>query len=385
MASVSARDVTPKAASAGDRVACLDGLRGVAAVGVVAFHFFYAFDPAPFADKARTGFGIIDLPVAALWNGRFSVAVFFVLSGFVLAASSPRTLREAPFMIALRYFRLALPAVASSVIAWAWLTGFPHAAHEAQAISGSRWFYWTYQAPIPPLSQALWEGAVGVFVEGTTKFNNPLWTMRTEFLGSVLIYGAYALIAPRWRAGAMVAGLVGLAIAQEYGLAAFCGGALVFEARHRLVSHTALGAGLCLLGLVLGGPFPGHVPGPGLGDLILSHLGTDGVREAGALCLIVSILMTQQLRRAFAHPLLLRLGELSFPLYLVHVPLICAPVSWLFVHFAPLSPASLGLLFLLLLATSLLLAGVFLVAVERPVLALLRTVRTRGRARLAAL
>ncbi|MPT21584.1 MAG: DUF1624 domain-containing protein [Starkeya sp.] len=125
------------------RVLCLDGLRGVAACSVVAFHFFYAFTPAPFTDWGRTGFGLWDTPLAVLWNGHFAVALFFVLSGFVLAASAPRTAREAPALIGLRYLRLALPALVSSALAWAWLNGFPEAAREVQAMTGSRWFRWT--------------------------------------------------------------------------------------------------------------------------------------------------------------------------------------------------------------------------------------------------
>lgn len=368
----------------GARVTCLDGLRGVAACAVVAFHFLYAFAPGVFA-KGRTGFGLSDTPLAVLWNGRFSVAIFFVLSGFVLAASCPRALREAPLLIALRYLRLAIPALVSSIIAWAWLTGFPDAGREVQALTGSSWFRWTYQPPIPPLSQAMWEGAIGTFIEGTTRFNNPLWTMRTEFLGSVLIYGAYALVAQRRRALAMAAGLLLLVLADQVSLAAFCAGALVFEARHRLPAHTGLGLALGLAGLVLGAPLSGHTAGMGMGDLVLSVLGSPGLSEVGATLVVLSILMTPALRDLFERPLLQRLGELSFPLYLVHVPLICGPACALFLHFAPMGPLGLALLFALTATAALALAIPFLLLVERPVLSGLRALRTRGKARLAAL
>ncbi|MEP9380290.1 acyltransferase [Aquabacter sp. CN5-332] len=369
---------------AGTRVACLDGLRGVAACAVVAFHFFYAFHPVPFA-KGREGFGLFDLPVAVLWNGYFAVAVFFALSGFVLAASAPRSLREAPLMIGLRYVRLAVPALISSALAWAWLSSFPDAAREAQAISGSPWFRWTYQAPIPPFSQALWEGGIGTFLEGTTRFNNPLWTMRAELLGSLLIYGSYAVLKGRVRAPVMALGLVGFATAGQFYLCAFCGGALIYELRHRLKDSPVIGALLCLAGLILGGSFPGHAAGPGLWATLQSYLGDDGLREAGALLFMVAMLITPQVRRVFEHPVAQRLGELSFPIYLVHVPLVVAPAAWAFVAFGPLSPLALAGLFALVCLGTLALAVVFLVVVERPVLAVLKAVRTRGRARLAAL
>ncbi|MFG1479476.1 acyltransferase [Xanthobacter sp. V4C-4] len=370
------------APSAATRVTCLDGLRGVAACAVVVFHFFYAFTPGPFMDRARGGFGLFDTPVAVLWNGHFAVAVFFALSGFVLAASSPRTLREAPLLIGLRYFRLAVPALVSSVIAWAWLEGFPDAARGAQALTGSSWFRWTYQPPIPPLSQAIFEGGIGVFLNGTTRFNNPLWTMQTELLGSLLIYGAYAVFKGRWRTPALTVGLVGFALSGLFSFAAFCGGALIFEQRHRLRDLPVTGAMLGIAGLVLGATYPGHTDGPGLLAALQSQLGGEGFRQAGAVLLMLAVLTTPWLRGTLERPAMQRLGALSFPIYLVHVPLIVAPASWIFVAFHPLSPLALLGLFAGVAAATAVLAGAFLATVERPVLAVLKTLRVRGRARL---
>jgi len=102
------------------------------------------------------------------------------------------------------------------------------------------------------------------------------------------------------------------------------------------------------------------------------------------MLVVMSILMTPALRRLFESPPLQRLGELSFPIYLVHVPLIVAPVSAIFVALSPLSPLMLALLFAATGAATLALAAAFLVAVERPVLAVLKAIRLRARARLAA-
>lgn len=376
------------ASPASPRVTALDGLRGVAACAVAVFHFLYAFQPAVYA-RGRTGFSLQDLPLAAFWNGHFAVAVFFALSGFVLAASAPRGMREAPLMIGLRYVRLAVPALISSAIAWAWLTSFPDAGHAAQAISGSSWFRWTYQPPIPPLSQALWEGGVGVFLDGTTRFNNPLWTMRSEFIGSLLIYGLYAVLPLRTRPAAMalgglVAGVAGLYGADAYFLMAFCGGALVYEMKGHLKDSPAWGWALFALALIFGGVIPGHAAGAGLMGHVLPYLGAYGVCDLAAILLVISILITPQIRTALERPLAQRLGEMSFPLYLVHVPLIVGPAAFVFAQFAPLSLPALALLFLAVAGGSAVLAHLFLVGVERPLLAVLRLVRARGRARFAA-
>ncbi|WP_371347681.1 acyltransferase family protein [Ancylobacter sp. IITR112] len=363
----------------GGRVHCLDGLRGLAACSVVAFHFFYAFTPAPFTDWGRTGFSLWDTPLAVLWNGHFAVAIFFVLSGFVLAASAPGSAREAPAMIGLRYLRLALPALASSVLAFAWLMSFPEAAREVQAMTGSRWFRWTYQPPIPPFSQALWEGGVGAFLGGSTRFNNPLWTMHVEFLGSLLIYGGYAVLPGRARPLAMALGGLALGVAGQFSLAAFCGGALVFEGRHLLRDHWRAGCALGLAGLVLGATYPGHSPEGGLIPYVLSFLGRDGTRQIGAVLVLIALLITPAMRRLFESTPLQKLGELSFPLYLVHVPLIVAPACAFYARFGPLDTPALAGLFAATFLAALALAGVLLVTVERPVLAGLRAARARLR------
>ncbi|WP_428031328.1 acyltransferase family protein [Ancylobacter sp.] len=375
---------SPHTPYAAGRVICLDGLRGVAACSVVAFHFFYAFTPTLFADKARTGFTAFDTPIAVLWNGHFAVAVFFVLSGFVLAASAPKTLREAPLMIALRYLRLAVPALASSVLAWAWLVSFPDAARQVQALTGSPWFRWTYQPPIPPLSQAIWEGGVGVFLDGTTRFNNPLWTMQAEFIGSLMIYGSYALLRGRARPAAMALGCAVFFGTGLFYLAAFCGGALVYEFRHLLRDHALAGGVLGALGLVLGATYPGHAGGEGIIADVLSRLGAEGFQQTGAVLVVVAVLITPPVRRMFEAAPLQRLGELSFPIYLVHVPLIVAPACYIYAAFGPLAPLPLAGLFVLTSIAALGLASVFLVAVERPVLRALKAIRTRARSRLAA-
>ncbi len=110
------------------------------------------------------------------------------------------------------------------------------------------------------------------------------------------------------------------------------------------------------------------------------RLGSGGFRQAGALLLILSVLTAPWMRQAFEHRGMQRLGELSFPIYLVHVPLIVGPAAWAFAALSPISPMALLGLSALVVVGTFLLGGVLLVPVERPVLAVLKI----GRARLAA-
>src|SRR5262245_20415440 len=93
----------------------LDGLRGLAAVVVVAFH---TFQHVTLSESARTLWLLT--PLGALVNGPGAVHVFFVLSGFVLAGALARDARPArlPRYYVRRWFRIHPPYAAAVLFAW---------------------------------------------------------------------------------------------------------------------------------------------------------------------------------------------------------------------------------------------------------------------------
>ena len=66
----------------------LDGLRGIAALTVVLYHYLSAFLPALTPDETANPHWLSDTPLAVIFNGPFAVVVFFVLSGFVISKSA---------------------------------------------------------------------------------------------------------------------------------------------------------------------------------------------------------------------------------------------------------------------------------------------------------
>jgi peptidoglycan/LPS O-acetylase OafA/YrhL len=84
------------------RITYLDGLRGLACLQVLFYHFQI------FIPMVNLGF---------MANGQCAVSLFFVLSGFVLTFSFENARVPAATKLLLRWVRLGLPAIASICVA----------------------------------------------------------------------------------------------------------------------------------------------------------------------------------------------------------------------------------------------------------------------------
>lgn len=102
------------------RLAYLDLLRGLAAMQVLILHILSAFFPA-FTNYPVTANGLGDLihgsPLFFIYDGYSAVYIFFLLSGFILSSAFGNCTAGLVRQIASRWIRLALPAMAASLIA----------------------------------------------------------------------------------------------------------------------------------------------------------------------------------------------------------------------------------------------------------------------------
>src|SRR5580698_99847 len=110
-----------------DRYGHLDGLRGVAAVNVMLSHVVVACDFALYSGLPSDSHFSWDIAVSA-WplllpvaGANFSVCVFLVLSGFVLAHAFSGGRLGAAALAVKRAVRLGLPILAATLFAWALL------------------------------------------------------------------------------------------------------------------------------------------------------------------------------------------------------------------------------------------------------------------------
>lgn len=363
-----------------ERIAAFDGLRGVAAAIVVLFHYLCMLHPTLTPGMGETVHWLVDTPVHILWNGLFSVAVFFVLSGFVMAAAADRRRDSLVVSSITRYLRLALPATASCLLAWGWLTAFPHSADALKntLAAPSRWLDYTYQEPILPLWYAGADGMLASFTRGYSRFNNVLWTMKVELFGSLGIFLLYAFTQDRARLVWLVgAGAVVLFWLPDTYMG-FVFGAALYEAHRRNLLQSApsvLPIAALAVAIVVGGVGHGAHLRLDLPDVPEAlHVGRSrGVMNGvAATLLIYAILTLPKLAQAFARPVPLFLGRISFGLYLVHAPPLYTIVAWSYLQGVP--EIVLGPVYAL---SVLILAWGFTLLVDEPSLKWISVLRTR--------
>ena len=361
------------------RIVALDGLRGVAALIVVVFHYLCLLHPGLVPDMTATPAWIADTPVGLLWNGPFAVSVFFVLSGFVIAAAADRRRDIIVANLATRYLRLAVPVLASVILAWILLSLFANATPSLREAvpEPSRWLDYTYQGDIPPLYAAVYDGLVGNFLQGVSGFNNVLWTMQIELFGSIGLFLLYWFIPGRARFVALGLAAVFIVFFLRDAYIAFVIGACLYEASKAGLLFRLPGflpPVALVVGVLLGAPGEGTWARWGLMDLPgrLTAGNPQGLVPIGAATLFVyAALMVPAFTQILGRRLLQWLGRISFSLYLVHVPLLYTLVAFAYVNL-PISEVSLVVLYF---AGTLVLAHLFTLAVDEPSLRLLRRVR----------
>ena len=148
------------------RIATFDGLRGVAALVVVVFHFLAMLHPDWVSDYAQAPALLLATPLAVFWNGFFrSRSVFSCCRALSWPPRQNGVTQNLLENALLRYLRLALPVLASILLAYLWLRLMPNAAGNlARSLDApSEWLAFTAQGPLPGLGAAIHDGLAGQF------------------------------------------------------------------------------------------------------------------------------------------------------------------------------------------------------------------------------
>jgi peptidoglycan/LPS O-acetylase OafA/YrhL len=324
------------------KIIFLDGLRGVAAFIVVFSHFFQVFMPSVFEGNPAIAHFAFEgpasrTPINILFNGNFSVCLFFILSGYVL---SYRFFRSKDNMIvyssaARRYFRLAVPAFVSAVLAFAVIKLGLGYFDDVRVLSQS-----SMTDPYninPSVWTLIKEGLFQTFFRYGSQFNPVLWTMTYELFGSFLIF-AFLLFVGKFKIRFVVYLALIYYFLDSYYLA-FILGILLSDLHNsgknwlELIKRPWINALLVLVGVYVGSfPYVGWIgtvyaplvwKQPTFHFFIFYHV-------IGSFFIITALLNSKWMQAIFESKPIAYLGRISFSMYLVHFTIVCTFSSFLF-------------------------------------------------------
>jgi peptidoglycan/LPS O-acetylase OafA/YrhL len=326
--------------------ASLEALRGFAAIIVVFWHSMLGFFPA--GSGALQYFPLEDSFVGQPWfgllNGDAAVGFFFVLSGFVLTRRYFQRGDDLSVVrgVVKRWPRLAVPVLAAVLMSWALFALDLYRFTNVAPITNSAWLYYfafAYQTPfVPDLWGAIMQGGFLTFFRGDSFYDSSLWTMRIELIGSYVAF-ALALVLARlsaasvWIAVFLVTVVVLLCHFASPNFVAFPAGVALafFLVRRPLVMPLWQAAILLLFSGYLAG-YSGHPIGAyqPFAGLFSENVPSVYVHIFASVVAIAAVEAWGGVRQILQKRFFLFIGEISFPLYLVHVPVLCSAGCWAF-------------------------------------------------------
>lgn len=320
----------------------LEALRGIAALVVVFQHNRLAFLSPDIAWP--------QLPqiVEIFFAGGSAVMFFFVLSGYVLTRKFVEIENNAYLLrsVAKRYFRLLGPGLLSCLLSAAlFQVGAYHYAEVATAVKSAWLSMFGYSIPPdigfqPSFGDALRRGAFDIyFIPYHQYYNSPLWTMYFETIGSFLIFGlAFCAVIARRFSEVLMGLLWAAALAASFYVSIFyaafvCGlGLTLLFSRRTLALPSAVSIALIIVSVILL-----SFQGPVHEYSVLAKFGITAdwsprLGLIGAVCLIVGVELNDGVRKALSGRIGAFLGQLSFPVYLVHFLVLASLGCFVWIH-----------------------------------------------------
>ena len=305
---------------AGERIRLdeLDGLRGWASLSVALYHICWE----TFGDAFPAIHNII---LGMMLNGRLAVSIFFVLSGEVLSVAywGNRDRAGVARMAIRRYSRLTIPIFFSCLAVYLLMCfGWVHF-EAARPIVNNPIMFDQILAFSPDFAGLMRYSLFDVYIvrkaqQGVVTYNNFLWTMPTELIGSFCVF--FVLMTERYIKHALAVVLVaGIALVVARSLV----GCFMFGI---VLGHMHIKGTFAILRSKRGVPVFSVLAAAGL-LVWVSWLQMRGQNQTGSFTLaaaavVFCVHVNTGLAGFFRNRVSVVLGRLSFPLYLVHFPVI---------------------------------------------------------------
>lgn len=305
------------------RLDFLDGIRGWASIMVLLFHLIVNI-----LSNINTAYQTKYLKF--ITDGHLAVFIFFVLSGFALSISfieRPHRITF-PYVIIARYFRLLIPIFLSSFIAYLLLKeNLIFSVQAGELVNSKKWLgaAYDFQASLIHLLKFCFFDAFFQY-ESSTSYNKVLWTMSIEYTGSLLIYLSIGIFRQQ-DSKIHLLPLIGTFIylfRKDPSISCFLLGYFLAEV-YFIYVHDKKIKYLNLLSIFL---FIASI----LLSTFYKGMESDQYVTLLAFMLVSSVTFSPLLQNLFTCRLSRFLGRISFPLYLMHMIVICSWSSYLIIH-----------------------------------------------------
>jgi peptidoglycan/LPS O-acetylase OafA/YrhL len=331
------------------KIKYLEGLRGVAALIVVFAHLKLAYFQVEFKQWEIT---VNQLPIFTvlkksifeltkfLLDANLAVWIFWMLSSYVISILFFKKNEDYDKIIvgyfSKRYLRLLIPVLASVLFAYTLLqVGYIY----NKPLSSIGEFHWLneFYSFAPNFLHALRSALYDTFFnyQAHTTYNSVLWSIQSEFLGSLFTFAIFGIIRHNKRRF-LLYGLIALVVYKLclFWLFIFIVGHVLCDydfsdttnkyilwlkkVEERIHKHSLLVL-ICSVILFV------------FGRLILTklHLRADTHSLYLSIFIVYCCCRNSYLRKLFSSKIPMWLGYISFGLYLLHFPIICSLGSYL--------------------------------------------------------
>lgn len=258
------------------------------------------------------------------------------MSGYVLCLGYFRTKDKKRLVASAckRYFRLLPPILVSSLLICLLMMAGAFGNVTVAKLTGSAWLA-GFNRCEPKLIDAAAEAVFGCFFAGTNQYNGVLWTIPYLFLGAMLVYAVCWMIGDKkWRYAVYV--ILGLALLMTDYAGVFLGFVLcdVVHTQEKLMNWIKNKKWLLWIVFAMGvylSSYPSagtHLEGTVYG--IIPIVMVVPYHLAGALMLVTAVVCLEPLQKFFGWKPFVKLGDISYSLYLVHFPVIATFGCWMF-------------------------------------------------------